>query len=96
MSKSNAELGRAAKIRRIDELSDTMYKHLLAKAASTCTAVGDVHQKYIDELKKKIDAATREVGGEDSGDTVTNGVRGEGGGSGDWSSLANIDQVFFS
>ena len=57
-----------------------MYKHLLAKAASTCTAVAEVHQNYIDELKKKIDAATKEVGGEGSGDTVTNGVRGEGGG----------------
>ena len=63
MSKSNADMGRAAKIRRIDELRSERYRVALSRAAASNNAEEEVHETYITELSVQIDQASREVYG---------------------------------
>ena len=61
MSKSNAEIGRAAKIRRIDDLRATHYRAAIANAATASSTEAVMHHDYIEVLTKEIDAATAEL-----------------------------------
>ena len=61
MSKSNAEIGRAAKIRRIDDLRATRYRAAIANAATASSTEAVMHHDYIEVLTKEIDAATAEL-----------------------------------
>ena len=61
MSKSNAEIGRAAKIRRIDELRATRYRAAIAKAAAASSTDAVVHHDYIEVVTKETNAATAEL-----------------------------------
>ena len=53
MSKANADIGRAAKIRRIDELSEARYRVVLARSTASSSREMEVHDTYIAELLKK-------------------------------------------
>ena len=74
MSKSNAEIGRAAKIRRIDDLTVTRYRDALAKAGAASSADVVVHDEYIVVLTKEIDVTTAELSSNECGDDGTSNV----------------------
>ena len=59
-------MGRAAKIRRIDELRAQRYRAALARAASSTKAEEEVHDTFIVELSEQINEAKREVHGNPS------------------------------
>ena len=63
MSKANIEMGRAAKIRRIDNLRQQCYRVALEKATANSDEEKQVHQVYMDQLLREIETAQEEVDG---------------------------------
>ena len=50
MSRANIEMGRAAKIRRVDNLREQCYRVALQKATANSDEEKQVHQVYMDQL----------------------------------------------
>ena len=63
MSRANADMGRASKIRHIDDLRAQMYRTALARAAASTHDEEEVHDTFILELSVQIDQASTEVYG---------------------------------
>ncbi len=61
MSRANADMGRAAKIRRIDDLRMQRYRVALARSVTSSPDEAEVHDTFIQELSEQIDKAEREV-----------------------------------
>ena len=73
MSRANADMGRTAKIRRIDELRTQRYRVALASAASTIPSEKEVHSTFMNELSVQIDQSEREMHAM-SNDTANDGA----------------------